>query len=307
MNSIEMCGIAFLLLFLAGCANISSDGRRATRHERLCDAGDMEACSIFGAHLFDGAGVGRDPQRALSLFQRSCEGGHLDGCYNLGVALVNGPETIRDLERARSVVEQGCEKGDAANCSLLGIAYRDGLGGPKDQPGALRSFESACEGGNGLGCANLGAAYHLGEGVVIDRDRAEELYRRSCELGESHGCRNIERLKADAPATTTAPGPPASSWRTTIGTTTVNGLVFDEVRSTCNMIETMVILALVRESAAHCARPEPSSRISLVTEDGTSSATSAPDRAVGECVAKSVKDAALGGHSCSLEFSVRTP
>lgn len=112
-----------------------------------------------------------------------------------------------------------------------------------------------------------------------------------------------ERLNAEG----SAPLPPPPSWRTTIGTTTVNGLVFDGVSATCNMIETMVILALVREAASPCAQPEPSARISLVVADGQASATSAPDFAVGECVARGVREVSLGGNSCSLEFSIRTP
>jgi TPR repeat protein len=73
-----------------------------------CGLGDAASCSMLGVMYEAGAGVARDPRRALALYQRACSAGNARACTNLGAALT-----------------AACQRGDGAACARLDPWQRD--------------------------------------------------------------------------------------------------------------------------------------------------------------------------------------
>jgi hypothetical protein len=273
------------------------------RYERACDRGDANACGRLGFLYSEGKSVESDPARAMELFDRACAGSDATGCYNLAVELLNGPEATRDARRARSVLEGPCQERDVRSCGFLGILERDGVGGPTDLPNAIRNFELACDGGNNIACTNLAAAYWKGAGVDGDPERAAELFRRACAGGYSLSCRNLERLESGE----LPPGKHTISAHTTIETTTINGLVFEGIRSSCDLPQTMMVLAILKEAAGQCAKPQLSPQMFVAVENGRAGVGLEEHTAVGSCFVRAATQADFGDTVCSLFLALRQP
>jgi len=292
--------LSILLLFVLTCSSPAFGKDGPQEYERECERGDANACGRLGLIYYQGKEVEADLARAVSLSIRACDGGDSQGCFNLAVHLVNGPEETRDPARARKILERSCENAHAQSCGFLGILRRDGLGGPIDQSSAIRNFESACSGGNSMACHNLASAYWEGDGVDANRDRAAALYRGACEGGYGDACTGLARVESGE----IAPRSHNIDTKTTIGTTTINGLVFDNVTSSCNMLETMVLLTAILESGGTCAQEDPVPRMIVYFENRKAQAALNNYTPTGGCLVKAVTGAKWGDTVCALIFSM---
>lgn len=87
--------------------------------EKLCNAGDLYACSALGAAYRTGLGVEQDFDRALELQEKACEGDVPRACYMLGHMYEEGAGYGLDPKAAKPFFEKACRLGEKLSCGWL--------------------------------------------------------------------------------------------------------------------------------------------------------------------------------------------
>jgi len=147
-----------------------------------CQRDEAAACLHLAEGYMAGAGLARDPKRALGLMQKSCDLGFARACGYLAMAIGrNEPARAKQLGRkgcdagyggacvwyvahhvvagvppnwreAAPLLQRGCEADHARACLAWGDVMRSGLAGQSDPAGAALAWTKACEGGSKEGC-----------------------------------------------------------------------------------------------------------------------------------------------------------
>lgn len=142
-----------------------------------------------------------DPKMAVTAaaeLDRLCKDGRREGCDGLVPFLAAGAGVARDPDRALQLAQQGCEAKDLAACNNLGILYLGGIGVVKDEAHALKLFDGLCrEHNQPRACFNAAALYDGGPVTVRDPAKAADYYTRLCNFGEPNSCYNLGNLYLD--------------------------------------------------------------------------------------------------------------
>lgn len=165
-----------------------------TGAERLCDAGDLEACANLGAWLIDGSGGTTDPARGVALVEKACSGGRAEACASLSWRHRQGKGVPVDAGRAVALLEKACAAGDTESCLAAASDHQAGRGVPANPEAAGRMFETACTRGDRNGCIALAWMLQKGEGVPRDLERATALYEDGCLAGDGASCTRLGLL-----------------------------------------------------------------------------------------------------------------
>jgi TPR repeat protein len=164
-----------------------ADGRGATRDPLMsaqrfgeaCYLGANEACSRLGQFMQTGG----DKQ-----LQQACDGGDSNSCVALGAVYRKGIGTGRDPVRALALFEAACRFGSSRGCGLAGQSYLYGDGVAVDDAEALAHLDRSCHHDYGPGCVDAGMMYRSGKGVGADETIALERFRAACDLGVARAC-----------------------------------------------------------------------------------------------------------------------
>jgi TPR repeat protein len=156
----------------------------AVEHLRgALDAGHVRSGYLLGRLHQLGGPLGRDPARAIPLFEAGAQRGDSYAQHALGRALVEGVGTKPDIQRGIELLTQAAEAGHTYAMNALGTEYLNGNRVEKDAERALRFFEESADRTDVYGLLNLGVLYRDGVGVEQDLDRARELFNRAHEGG----------------------------------------------------------------------------------------------------------------------------
>lgn len=163
-----------------------------------CKRGEREACVGWGIVQQYGTPAGRDPVKAVAIFEEQCQQGYTPGCTHLGVAAQMGLGLLPDPERGVSLVRRACEDGDAWACVALGGWYGNGVGVEKDENEARRWLEQACKSDEQWGCANLGVLLVEREESTDEVHKGIGFLEKACTAGVGHACLLLGQLRASA-------------------------------------------------------------------------------------------------------------
>jgi uncharacterized protein len=145
--------------------------------------GNVQAQVALGQMLLDGAGVPRDPERALAWFLRAAEAGSAEGMNMAGRCLENGWGALVDLAAAarwyRQSAAQGYDWGEYNYANML----FDGRGVARDLEAAVQGYRRAAARGNARAMNLLARCLEEGWGAPRDPAAARAWYRRSAEAG----------------------------------------------------------------------------------------------------------------------------
>ncbi len=119
---------------------------------------------------------------------RVCDSGDLSACSYLVPFLVEGSGVTPQPEKARELAEKACRESLPSSCNNYARLLAEGIGGSKNESKASELYQKSCEGRDVVGCFNLGLHYELGKGVEQDIDAAEALYSRSCLADVAPAC-----------------------------------------------------------------------------------------------------------------------
>jgi len=157
-----------------------------------CQRGEAAACLHLAEGYLDGAGVPRDPPRALGLMRKSCELGLGRGCGYLAMAIASS-----DRPASATYAKQGCERGYGGACVWYVGHHVLAVPEPSWEQ-AAPWVQRGCEAGHARACLVWGDVLRAGQGVAKDPAAASAAYRTACDGGESAGCKMLE-LPAETP------------------------------------------------------------------------------------------------------------
>ena len=121
--------------------------------QTACTRGDGWVCFDIADRLERGAGLAKDPVRALTLYIRACDLKHGEACYRAGV-LLDSASGAPDLPRATQFYRKGCDLNSANGCLSLGFAYRLGKGVARNEALGTSLMDKGCAMGSS-GCKFL--------------------------------------------------------------------------------------------------------------------------------------------------------
>jgi TPR repeat protein len=166
----------------------------AAAYRNAAEKGSTAAMVEFGLLLENGTGVGKDPDRARSLFERAAAAGNPRGATSL-VALSGSGRLPSDPGEARNMLQKAAEANSAEAQFQLGIMYAEGAGGPKDDTAARALFEKAAAQGHAQALDWAGNFAENGRGGPANKDAAKAYYQQAAALGNEDAKAALERLK----------------------------------------------------------------------------------------------------------------
>ncbi|HUB97487.1 MAG TPA: tetratricopeptide repeat protein [Stellaceae bacterium] len=189
-------GAAALGSLYANGAGVAADpAKAAALFQRAGDGGDPDGYALLGLLLVDG----NPPNyiEAASWFERAARAGSLAGETYLGELYANGAGVPRDPQKAVSLFQQAASR-DPEAMADLGIAYFAGVGVERDPAVAARWLYRPAQLGYVQAQDLLGYQYETGDGVAQNADYAIGWYRQSAAQGSPFGMTHLaEQLSAE--------------------------------------------------------------------------------------------------------------
>jgi TPR repeat protein len=160
----------------------------------LCKSGVLTDCERMARAYAVGAGVARDPARAVAIDQAICDTDPHFGCRELAWRYMTGRGVPKSALRGLTLMRRACDAKQAPACEFVVSWDRqhpsappalptDVLDDPRctDDP-SCKTFREACSRGAPT-CIAFGNAYRTGaEGVPRDLPRAAKIFQATCEV-----------------------------------------------------------------------------------------------------------------------------
>lgn len=160
----------------------------------LCKSGVLTDCEQMARAYAVGAGVARDPARAVAIDQAICDADPHFGCRDLAWRYMTGRGVPRSALRGLTLMRRACDAKQPPACEFVVSWDRqhpsappalpsDVLDDPRctDNP-SCKTFREACSRGAPT-CIAFGNAYRTGaEGVPRDLARAAKIFQATCEV-----------------------------------------------------------------------------------------------------------------------------
>ncbi|CUJ57122.1 tetratricopeptide repeat protein [Achromobacter aegrifaciens] len=159
------------------------------------ELGLIEAQTIYGQMLLDGAGVERDPEQGLTWFKRAAHADHPMAINMVGRCYENGWGVPRDDTVAAYWFRLAADKGLDWGMYNYAHMLRSGRGSVAQDPAAaLALYQKAADAGHVKSIGLVGRFYEAGEVVEQDMERAFDCYQRCAEGGDFRGMFHLGRL-----------------------------------------------------------------------------------------------------------------
>ncbi len=163
--------------------------------ERLCSAGEPEACTAAAFTLLEGERLPKEPGRAIGLLGRACRAGEKHACLRLGIETQLGQVVAKDEAAALRFLAVACDRAAGRACFLMAAKHT----ARGDKAETVRSSRRACWMGQAESCGVLGQAY-LGGHVVAQSEPAHasglarpSIVGRRSALGRAHAAAMASR------------------------------------------------------------------------------------------------------------------
>ena len=159
------------------------------------ELGLIEAQTIYGQMLLDGAGVERDQEQGLAWFKRAAHADHPMAINMVGRCYENGWGVPRDDTVAAYWFRLAADKGLDWGMYNYAHMLRSGRGGvAQNSAAALALYQKAAQAGHVKSIGVVGRYYEAGDVVEQDLDRAFDCYQRCAEGGDFRGMFHLGRL-----------------------------------------------------------------------------------------------------------------
>jgi hypothetical protein len=159
------------------------------------ELGLIEAQTIYGQMLLDGAGVERDPEQGLTWFKRAAHADHPMAINMVGRCYENGWGVPRDDTVAAYWFRLAADKGLDWGMYNYAHMLRSGRGSVAQDPAAaLALYQKAADAGHVKSIGVVGRFYEAGEVVEQDMERAFDCDPRCADGGDFRGMFHLGRL-----------------------------------------------------------------------------------------------------------------
>jgi len=164
----------------------------------ICAAAELgliEAQTIYGQMLLDGAGVERDQEQGLAWFKRAAHADHPMAINMVGRCYENGWGVPCDDTVAAYWFRLAADKGLDWGMYNYAHMLRSGRGSvTQNSAAALALYQKAAQAGHVKSIGVVGRYYEAGDVVEQDMDRAFDCYQRCAEGGDFRGMFHLGRL-----------------------------------------------------------------------------------------------------------------
>ncbi len=171
-----------------------------------CGRGNATACLVYGQEIgFERPGFSARRADAAEALSTACDKGEPEGCFQLA-RVWTAPGEGRDPARAVPVYQAQCESpGGSMACNNLGLLYENGDGVERNPATAVELYARSCASDNEIGCFNQARAVERGIGGPPDPARARELFEPLCKDDPLESCHWLSRLLRNPAAGTPDP------------------------------------------------------------------------------------------------------
>ena len=185
-------------MYLSGQQGVPQDYAQAYRYFWQA-AKQKNPSGLFnlGLMYWQGMGVAKQPEKALTYFKAAREAGHMKAGRYIGLY----HEQHGDDALAVDDYQQAANAGDITSQYYLGRAYELGKGIPRDYAQALAWYTKAAARGDTIasdGMVGLASLYEHGEGVTEDLAMARRYYEQAAKLGNLQAQAALEHLAQQA-------------------------------------------------------------------------------------------------------------
>ncbi|MCH9853487.1 MAG: SEL1-like repeat protein [Alphaproteobacteria bacterium] len=145
-----------------------------------------DAQVLLGRIYYRGEGyIGKDPERAITLFTKSARAGNMKGQYYLAGLYYVGDIVAQDYQQAKTLFESAAAQNYAPSQYFLGQLYYHGHGVRRDYQEALDWYKKAAIQQHAPSMLRVAQFYQLGYGVAEDNEEALEYYKKAALLGSA--------------------------------------------------------------------------------------------------------------------------
>lgn len=133
--------------------------------------GDAQAFTLIGRIYAEGAGVSRDPAKAVDAYDKAAALGDVPAMVSLASMLASGKDVPKDRDRAAKLFEKAALTGDPLANYNLGLLFLRGDGKPENPRRAAQHIIYAAE--KGIVSAQYDAAALFQNGTGVPNDALE--------------------------------------------------------------------------------------------------------------------------------------
>lgn len=158
---------------------------------KSCDAGDNQACYIYGRAISAKSTTREDSIGAFERIEKACNGGVVNACYGAGRRQAMGLGVKVDLKKARGYEQRGCTGGDERACMVL-----KRFDTPPPSAASLTGFPAEAQGkvNSALYFDPKGAEIlaHYADDSYFNKDPKMKwnMKAAACEMGDAIACQD---------------------------------------------------------------------------------------------------------------------
>lgn len=156
------------------------------------DSHDDKLQYRLGQMLYNGTGMDKDVQAAVSYLEKSAQLGNVNAQYLLGKVCLE--TNIENPAQAIAWMTNAAEAGNAGAQYALGKLYRDGIHVEKDIQRAVTMFTTAAEQKNEYAAYQLGRLYLAGTDISKNVPEAVKWLTLSSDLGNAYAQYALAKL-----------------------------------------------------------------------------------------------------------------
>jgi TPR repeat protein len=167
-------------------------------YRRAADQGYALAEASLGYMYLQGTGVARDYGEAIRWFTKAADQGNANAEYNLGSIYRSGNGVTQDFEKAVYWYKKAASQDDANAEYGIGFMLFNGQGIQQDRAQAAHEYRLAAN--QGLARAEYDLAYmeFYGQGVVTNHVEAYRLFHAAAEQGDERAKRSLRAMNREA-------------------------------------------------------------------------------------------------------------
>lgn len=157
-----------------------------TLAQRAIELGNSSAMTLLGLYYLNNGNW----FTGMGLLTRAKKLGNSRAMVHLALSYKEGEDWIRPID----LLKQAVELGDGLAMFHLALRYQKGEGVKQDWKQAIELYERSVEEGQGAAMINLGLCYEKGTGVERDWEQAINLYKRGIQVGDDRGIDKLHNI-----------------------------------------------------------------------------------------------------------------
>lgn len=169
--------------YFEGLGVEKNDEKALSLLQKASDAGYWLASSDLGDEYFQKRHIAQDFQKAADSYEKAASMGFVYAQDQMAFLCYRGTGVPKDQKKAIALWRKCASMGYAPSANALGFVFSFGPDKERREKEAFRYFQQAAEEGFPLGYGNLANCYYYGRGTKKDRRLARIWYKKAADAG----------------------------------------------------------------------------------------------------------------------------